>query len=140
MTTYTTIPNEDIDQDSSVTQTLMTLLRDNPIALSEGSAGAPRIQDAALSTTVTEAGGDWVRLRYAKTLHGEIGAVVFAAYIEQAGTTLTVNAIVGGGNLRACNAKGVGGIALTGSWRLLGQSIRSSNDAAARASLWQRVA
>jgi len=50
MTTYTAIPNSDVDQDSPVTQTLVTLLRDNPIAISEGSTGAPRIQPRALQT------------------------------------------------------------------------------------------
>lgn len=50
MTTYTAIPNSDVDQDSPVTQTLVTLLRDNPIAISEGSDDAPRIQPRALQT------------------------------------------------------------------------------------------
>ena len=40
MTTYTAIPNGDIDQDSPVTQPLMTLLRDNPISIAEGGANA----------------------------------------------------------------------------------------------------
>lgn len=43
MTTYTTIPNSDVDQDSPVTQPLMTALRDNPIAIVEGATGAPRM-------------------------------------------------------------------------------------------------
>lgn len=47
MTTYTAIPDSDIDPDSPVTSSLMTLLRDNPIAITEGSAGAPNIQTAA---------------------------------------------------------------------------------------------
>jgi len=41
MTTYTAIPNSSVDTDSPVTQDLMTLLRDNPIAISEGASGAP---------------------------------------------------------------------------------------------------
>ena len=41
MTTYTAIPNADIDQDSPLTQTLLTLNRDNPIAMAEGSDNAP---------------------------------------------------------------------------------------------------
>jgi hypothetical protein len=41
---WTTIPNSDIDQDSPITQTLMTALRDNPIAIANGDAGAPRLQ------------------------------------------------------------------------------------------------
>lgn len=48
MTTYTTIPDADIDQDSPVTQPLMTALRDNPIAIAEGASGAPKLQNAAL--------------------------------------------------------------------------------------------
>lgn len=43
MTTYTTIPDADIDQDSPVTQPLMTALRDNPIAIAEGGTNAPRV-------------------------------------------------------------------------------------------------
>lgn len=48
MTTYTAIPNTSIDIDSPVTQPLMTALRDNPIAISEGSSGAPKVQPEAL--------------------------------------------------------------------------------------------
>lgn len=48
MTTYTAITNGQIDQDSPITQPLMTALRDNPIALAEGATGAPRIASPAL--------------------------------------------------------------------------------------------
>jgi len=47
MTTYTAIPNGDIDPDSPITTGLVTLLRDNPIAITEGSTGAPKLQTAA---------------------------------------------------------------------------------------------
>lgn len=43
MTSYVAIPNGDIDQDSPITQPLMTALRDNPIAIAEGDDTAPRI-------------------------------------------------------------------------------------------------
>jgi len=43
MTAYVPIPNGDIDQDSPVTQPLMTALRDNLLATAEGSPGAPKI-------------------------------------------------------------------------------------------------
>ncbi len=49
MTSYTAVPSTDIDADSPITETLMTLLRDNPIAISEGSAGAPKILLAAMN-------------------------------------------------------------------------------------------
>jgi len=50
MTTYTAIIDSEIDTDSPVTESLMTRIRDNPIAISEGSAGAPKIQNAAIAT------------------------------------------------------------------------------------------
>ena len=53
MTTYSTITNGQVDQDSPITQPLVTALRDNPIAIAEGAAGAPKIADSwqALETT-----------------------------------------------------------------------------------------
>lgn len=50
MTTYTAIPGTDIDTDSPITESLMTKLRDNPIAITEGSTSAPKIQTAAYAT------------------------------------------------------------------------------------------
>lgn len=47
MTSYSTIANASIDQDSPVTQSLMTAMRDNPVAMAEGNAtGAPVIATA----------------------------------------------------------------------------------------------
>lgn len=57
MTTYTAIPDTSIDIDSPVTQPLMTALRDNPIAIAEGSSGAPSIETAAFGTTYYTEGG-----------------------------------------------------------------------------------
>jgi hypothetical protein len=41
MTSYVAIPNGDIDQDSPITQPLMTALRDNPIAIAEKDTSVP---------------------------------------------------------------------------------------------------
>lgn len=41
MTTYTVIPDSDIDPESPLTTGLMTLLRDNPLAVFEGHANSP---------------------------------------------------------------------------------------------------
>lgn len=49
MTTYSTIPGTDIDTDSPVTESLMTKLRDNPIAITEGATGAPKVQTAGIT-------------------------------------------------------------------------------------------
>ena len=47
MTAYNAIPAADIDPDSPLTTSLITHMRDNPIAIAEGSTGAPKIQTAA---------------------------------------------------------------------------------------------
>lgn len=47
---WVSISNTAIDQDSPITVSLMTALRDNPAAIANGDAGAPRIQNAALAT------------------------------------------------------------------------------------------
>jgi len=51
MTTYTAITAGEIDTDSPITTGLMTKIRDNPIAITEGASGAPKIQTAALEQT-----------------------------------------------------------------------------------------
>lgn len=43
MTAYLDLPIGVVDQGSPLTQTLIMALRDNPIAMAEGAAGAPRI-------------------------------------------------------------------------------------------------
>lgn len=55
MTTYTAIPNTDIDVDSPLTTSLFVALRDNPIALAEGDASAPRIEPKAISNITARA-------------------------------------------------------------------------------------
>lgn len=58
MTTYTTIPDADVDQDSPVTQPLMTALRDNPIAIAEGdSSVAEALRSTSLLATLTPTSG-----------------------------------------------------------------------------------
>ena len=58
MTTYTTIPNTDIDQDSPITQPLMTALRDNPIAMAEAdSSVAETLKPTVLLGTLDGTGG-----------------------------------------------------------------------------------
>ena len=53
MADYTSIADSQIDPKAPVTSELMTALRDNPIAIAEGSAGAPKIAESwqALETT-----------------------------------------------------------------------------------------
>jgi len=62
MTTYTAIDNANIDQDSPVTQPLLTLMRDNPIAITEGALNAPKVVSAALNMTFLDGAGVYTDL------------------------------------------------------------------------------
>ena len=48
MTTYTTIPDTNLDPGKPTRSIDAKALRDNPIAITEGASGAPRIRTAAL--------------------------------------------------------------------------------------------
>ena len=61
MTSYVAVSNGEIDADSPITADLMSKLRDNPIAITEGASGAPKVMRAALNMT-------------ANTLTGTVGA------------------------------------------------------------------
>ena len=56
MTTYTAIPDSDIDPESPGTTTLFTRLRDNPLAIAEGDATAPDIAYSALGPPTLSTG------------------------------------------------------------------------------------
>lgn len=62
MTSYTAIPDTSIDPEAPVTSELMTLLRDNPIAISEGGNSAPKVQGIAIDNTQLPivVGNGWV--------------------------------------------------------------------------------
>jgi len=69
MTTYTAIADTEIDQDSPVTETLMTKLRNNPIAITEGSSGAPKVQTAAINdAAVTQVKVNTTQATYAGSI------------------------------------------------------------------------
>ena len=55
MTAYTTIPDTDIAQDKPIKAETGLALRDNAIAISEGAAGAPQIQRAAIQNVAIDA-------------------------------------------------------------------------------------
>ena len=52
MTTYTAITGAEIDTDSPITESLMTRLRDNPIAIMEKASGAPVLANNYVTNTM----------------------------------------------------------------------------------------
>ena len=129
MATWRTIANGEIDLDSPVTQQLLSALRDNPVAVTEGASGAPRVQDAALHTTVTTAGRNWVANRMevstvaARTVSIGAGGVGSYAMLRATATSVSYSAgnSVAGSALRYSDASGrYTAQTPTGTWRCLG--------------------
>ena len=135
MTTYTAIPNGDIDQDSPVTQPLLTALRDNVLAIQEGDPTAPKLQFAAMDTWFTTAGavGTYVFAKrgtgtadvaFGSTLAGSnlVPTSAFTSY--SSGTPATLNPA-----------------ALSGTWRCMGEYDHTiaTGGVAGGSTLWMRI-
>jgi len=76
MTTYTAIPNGDIDPESPITTGLMTLLRDNPIAMFEKATGAPVLANNYVTQAMIAAntvGRSEIREAFGTSYAGSVG-------------------------------------------------------------------
>ena len=155
MADWTTIPNSSLEPGSPARSIDALALRDNPIAITEGATGAPRVSDAGLSTTVTSTGQAWVSNRLttnavlaqiAGLTAGAVGSMCISATYNAIGTTTA------GSNLRRITSytggTGFGGDwitasqGFTGTWRALG-SASSYNEAdrgAQQITLYVRIA
>lgn len=97
---WTTIPDDQIDQDSPITQPLMTALRDNPIAIADGLPGAPSIlRNVAVNSAL-----------------GGVGTYVLAA-VEPGGDFSS-------GTIPGADLSPAG--TYSGTWRLMGQFASSA--------------
>jgi hypothetical protein len=116
MATWTSIPNAAVAAGGRPRGSVVTALRDNPVAITEAAAGAPRIVFAAIVDGVAGAS------------FGSVGTYVFASISEAgltAGGTYVGSALVpsilyvddeGGLSLQSRTG------ALTGTWRAMGGS------------------
>jgi hypothetical protein len=122
MTVYTAIADSEIDPESPYTTTLATKNRDNPIAITEGASGAPKIDPI---NAMAHGGAT-----------GAIGTYAFC--VQVAGTATATGATVAGSSLRYTNVNNVAGSGTpSGTWRLMGYitAISSLNGI----SSWLRV-
>ena len=122
MTDYTSIADSQIDPKAPVTSELMTALRDNPIAISEGSSGAPKIKPEALNIylgdgassgtttgttnilTVTDLDAlDYVLVSASSTLSTDNSIIASAAY-----STSTNNGVSFGSSIKFAVGNGTG--------------------------------
>jgi hypothetical protein len=98
MATWTTIPDSSLEPGKPTRGIDGLALRDNAIAIAEGQPGAPKIVDAALGTSATNTGRDWV---LARTALAEAGAVGTYAFLRPNNTTsYSQNTTLAGSNLR----------------------------------------
>lgn len=122
MTDYSAILESETDPGAASKSSLWKRWAKNWIAGFEGAVGAPRLQDAALDSTVTAAGTTWVNARIAAAAVGAVGTyayltssstgVAFASGSTYAGSALRY----GGSNTDSAGGSGTP----SGTWRAMG--------------------
>ena len=138
MADYTNISNATLEPNAPLISSTMLALRDNPTAIAEGAAGAPRVQSAALQDYPFGAddfqGGtaerDWVLARVSEASTGAVGTYAMLG----ASSSTVVGAIPGGtvagSNLRYSTASGaLYTNSLSGTWRCMGYMRSGTADA-----------
>jgi hypothetical protein len=75
MTIFTTIASTEVDAESPIVYSLKKRLRDNPLAIAEGAAGAPRFQTAALNQVASAQAVATANIRNADITTAKIGAL-----------------------------------------------------------------
>lgn len=138
MTTYTTISSGSLAVGKPLTSTIAIALRDNPLAIAEGDASAPKIQFAALDAWYITAGA-------VGTYCFAVGTVDKAFGTTVAGSTLTpTSAACGTSNGTNGNGAMDVGAALSGSWRCMGTYDYNMSTSGTinwtGATLWLRIA
>jgi len=91
MATWTNIANQSLEPGSPARSVDAFALRDNPIAIAQGAAGAPRIVDQALSANVTQAGTDWVLARNAAVVADAVGSYTIISGAFTLNSTRTIS-------------------------------------------------
>ena len=154
MAEWTTIPDDVLEPGKPIRSVDAIALRDNPVAIAEGAAGAPRVVDGALSTAATNTGRDWVLNRTALAQVGAVGTYAFLGETSGA-TTTNPGGTRAGSALRYAGINGNSGFndnfpeislgsgtttAPAGTWRCMGMS-RGGTGAGPLfpATLWLRI-
>jgi hypothetical protein len=155
MANWTDIPNSSIETGKPVRAVDGLAFRDNPIAITEGAAGAPRIDALALKTD--SAMTDWVGDQISDMVCYDIGSYIFA--IRETTSSVAPNSTVAGSSIRPVSmttdnagsstflqGKNVlayyTGTGITGTWRCMGYAKGDSLAGQTKygATLWLRIA
>ena len=123
MADWTNLPNTAVGVGGLPSGTTVTALRDNPVAIAEGAAGAPKIQYDAIDQGL------------AQQPAGGLGTYVFGRQSDF--TNRNLGETLAGSSIRTSNANGDAGSSLPGTWRLMGRTGVTGN--ATLTSLWLRI-
>lgn len=147
MTTYTPHPDGLFDAGKPVLGTVGLQTRDNLLSALEGDPSAPKVEDAALDTTVTPEGEVWVSDRLPVGTVGQkmsdlsfqgIGAV--ALMYSSSTANLAPGSNRSGSSLRFANCSGEDdNDSAPGTWRCQGELTGTSSDAE-RTTVFIRIA
>lgn len=157
MATWTDIPNSSLESGAPARAIDATALRDNPIAITEGTVGAPKIQTAALNDLAVTAAKLATTEQMTTANVGNatkslavyaVGSYIFATSLT--GLNYAPGAVIAGSSLRPASMTAIDGgdgytaaLYITGSgvagnWRCMGYS--QYNSGAYGTTLWLRYA
>lgn len=153
MTDWTDIADETVEPGKPIRSIDGLALRDNPIAITEGAAGAPRIQNAAMGadsvdnanvvngtlgaekfqTGTTER--DWVLARTSDAAVGALGTYAFCR--NTSASTKVRGDTIAGSDLIYADASGGSSFVPSGTWRCMGYAPDATNEE--QTTLWLRI-
>lgn len=126
MVDYTNISNVSVEPLAPVTSELMTSLRDNPIAIAEGSVGAPNMYVGLANRLQAGALGTWA-FAYCTTGDKNFGDVVPGSSLRPTGAAYGVT-LAGASSETSFSLNLDSGAALSGSWTCLGRFDSGNTD------------
>lgn len=138
MTAFTSLPNGAVQPGGRPRGSTITALRDNPIAMFEGDATAPKLQFAALDVGFSTAGGIGSYCFARATSGVAFGATIAGSALFPTSAAWNVPMTSG------ANTGFASGAALSGTWRCMGSySVTSpaytGGGAMSGATLWLRI-
>jgi len=146
MADWTTLPDSSLEPGKPMRSIDGLALRDNPIAIAEGAAGAPKVLAAGLATGDNER--DWVLARTAGASVGAVGSYAFLNRLTVAAVnpvpSITPGQTLSGSSLRYADAdNNQSGTSLAGTWRCMGFSLATfdglTSNTSFRPTLWLRI-
>jgi hypothetical protein len=146
MATWTTLPDASLEPGKPIRSIDGLALRDNPIAISEGAVGAPKIQtngitDSAVTTAKLASNEQMTTANVlnatAGAAAGAVGTYALAVLVSGSGT-VSFGSTTLGSNLRPSSSNASpAGSALSGTWRCMGVAAVAADPTGV--TLWLRI-